>query len=130
MYIAFCDGATIIIKGKCKGVAIDACAKSEVRMESAISSLEIVNSKRMVCRVSGMVPSIAIDKTDGMNTYLSAEAATVTSFLTSKARARAARARGGARARATRAHLTRRAARRRSSPPPPPAAPNLRSRRR
>ena len=92
VYIAFCDGATIIIKGKCKGVAVDACAKSEVRMESAISSLEIVNSKRMVCRVSGMVPSIAIDKTDGMNTYLSAEAATVTSFLTSKARAaRAAR---------------------------------------
>ena len=113
MYIAFCDGATIIIKGKCKGVAIDACAKSEVRMESAISSLEIVNSKRMVCRVSGMVPSIAIDKTDGMNTYLSAEAATVTSFLTSKARARAARARRGACARRspdalTRAHLTRR----------------------
>ena len=44
VYIAFCDGATIIIKGKCKGVAVDACAKSEVRMESAISSLEIVNS--------------------------------------------------------------------------------------
>lgn len=84
VYICQCDGATIDIKGKCKGVAIDGCGKTQVLMDSAISSLEVVNSKRMQCQVRGVVPSIAIDKTDGMMTYLSKESMTVTTFTTSK----------------------------------------------
>ncbi|KAJ1457056.1 adenylate cyclase associated C terminal-domain-containing protein [Pelagophyceae sp. CCMP2097] len=84
VYICGCYGATIDIKGKCKGVAVDGCAKTNVLFDSCISSLEIVNSKSMKCQSRGLIPSVAIDKTDGICVYLSKESLPVTTFTTSK----------------------------------------------
>ncbi|KAJ8610863.1 hypothetical protein CTAYLR_009143 [Chrysophaeum taylorii] len=84
VYICTCYEATIDIKGKCKGVAIDGCVKCNVLFDSAISSMEVVNSKSMKCQARGTVPSVAIDKTDGILTYLSRETLDITSFVTSK----------------------------------------------
>jgi len=84
VYICTCYGATIDIKGKCKGVAVDGCAKCNVLFDTAISSLEVVNCKSMKCQARGTVPSVAIDKTDGILTYLSTETLDITQFLTSK----------------------------------------------
>jgi len=84
VYICNCYEATIDVKGKCKGVAVDACQKCNVLFDSAISSLEVVNSKSMKCQARGTVPSVAIDKTDGILTYLSKETLDITQFVTSK----------------------------------------------
>lgn len=84
VYICSCYEATIDVKGKCKGVAIDGCVKCNVLFDSAISSMEVVNSKSMKCQARGTVPSVAIDKTDGILTYLSKETLDTTVFVTSK----------------------------------------------
>ena len=84
VYIYKCDGATIDIKGKCKGVVIDTAVKTAVLMDTVISSCETVNCKRMQVQVRGMCPSVAIDKTDGILVYLSKETAGDTTFVTSK----------------------------------------------
>jgi len=84
VYVCHCVEATIDIKGKCKSVAVDGCQKCNVLFDSAISSLEVVNSKSMKCQARGIVPSVAIDKTDGILTYLAKETVDITQFVTSK----------------------------------------------
>jgi len=84
VYIYKCDGATIDIKGKCKGVVVDTATKCNILCDTVISALEVVNGKRLKLQVRGVCPSVAIDKTDGCLTYLSAEAAPATTFVTSK----------------------------------------------
>mmetsp|Transcript_9781 Transcript_9781/g.39794 ORF Transcript_9781/g.39794 Transcript_9781/m.39794 type:complete len:479 (-) Transcript_9781:1889-3325(-) len=84
VYICSCCEATVDIKGKCKSVAIDSCSKCNIIFDTAISSMEVVNCHSIKCQVRGTVPSVAIDKTDGILTYLSTASVHVTHFVTSK----------------------------------------------
>ncbi|KAH8094058.1 adenylate cyclase binding protein [Aureococcus anophagefferens] len=84
IYVVACYEATIVVNGKCNSVTVDACAKCQVVFDSCISSFEVVNSKSMKVQVRGTCPSVAIDKTDGILTYLSKDTLPITSFLTSK----------------------------------------------
>jgi len=84
VYIACCYEATIVVNGKCNGVTLDASQKCQVVFDSVISSFEVVNSKSIKVQCKGTCPSVAIDKTDGILTYLSPETLPITSFLTSK----------------------------------------------
>ena len=84
IYIACCYEATIVVNGKCNSVTVDASQKCQVVFDSCISSFEVVNSKSMKVQIRGTCPSVAIDKTDGILTYLSKDTLPVTSFLTSK----------------------------------------------
>mmetsp|Transcript_7446 Transcript_7446/g.13466 ORF Transcript_7446/g.13466 Transcript_7446/m.13466 type:complete len:467 (-) Transcript_7446:13-1413(-) len=84
VYIYKCEGATIDIKGKCKGVVVDTCKKLNVLCDSIISCLETVNGRNLKLQIRGVCPSVAVDKTDGCLTYLSRETAGVTTFVTSK----------------------------------------------
>ena len=79
-----CEEATIQIKGKVKSVILDSCKKTNLVFESAISSCEVVNCKRIQIQATGICPSFSIDKTDGCLVYLSEEAVSVTNFVTSK----------------------------------------------
>jgi adenylyl cyclase-associated protein len=83
VYIYKCDGATIDIKGKVKSIVLDACVKTNVLFDSAISTCEFVNCKRIKAQTRGLCPSFVIDKTDGIVVYLSEESLG-TSFVTSK----------------------------------------------
>jgi adenylyl cyclase-associated protein len=73
VYVYGCQGATIVINGKVKAIAIDSCKKTKVLFDTAVSSCELVNCQRMQVQVKGTVASIAIDKTDGCLVYLSKE---------------------------------------------------------
>jgi len=84
VYIACCYEATLVINGKCNGVVLDASQKCQVVFDTCIASFEVVNCKSVKVQCKGTCPSIAIDKTDGILTYLSKETLPVTSFLTSK----------------------------------------------
>lgn len=86
VYIYNCNDATINITGKCKGVCVDGCKKARVLLDTTVSSLEFVNCQRVQAQVRGTVPSVAIDKTDGLLLYLSAESlgATLTTSKSSE----------------------------------------------
>ena len=84
VYVACCYEATLVISGKCNGVVLDASQKCQVVFDTCIASFEVVNCKSVKVQCKGTCPSIAIDKTDGILTYLSKETLSLTSFLTSK----------------------------------------------
>ncbi|KAJ3337580.1 F-actin-capping protein subunit alpha [Gonapodya sp. JEL0774] len=92
-------GCTVQIKGKCNGVTIgeflayrvhdsrvvliefsvrlalvtpkDNCKKCGVVVESVVATVESVNCKSIQLQVTGKLPTISVDKTDGFQIYLS-----------------------------------------------------------
>lgn len=84
VYVYNSENATIQIKGKVKSVIFDTCVKSNLVFDTAISSCEVVNCKRVQIQSTGVCPSFSIDKTDGCLIYLSEEAVTISNFVTSK----------------------------------------------
>lgn len=72
VYIFGCVGATVEVKGKCKSIVVDSCKKTVVYFDSAFASCEVVNSQRMQIHCRESVPSVAVDKTDGIIVHLPA----------------------------------------------------------
>lgn len=66
VYVFGCVGATINVVGKCKGVTVDGCKKTEVQFDDIMASCEVVNSVRIKILCREKVASVAIDKTDGI----------------------------------------------------------------
>uniref|UniRef100_M4BRV8 C-CAP/cofactor C-like domain-containing protein n=1 Tax=Hyaloperonospora arabidopsidis (strain Emoy2) TaxID=559515 RepID=M4BRV8_HYAAE len=83
VYIFGCEGATIVLEGKAKNIVFDSCKKTKLIFDNAVSSIEIVNCKGVQVQCKGVVPSVAIDKTDGCLVYVSWEGREV-QFVTSK----------------------------------------------
>lgn len=85
VYIIKCDNCIIQIKGKCASIImgmiilslfifyIENCQKTNVVFENAVASAEIVNCKSCKMQVTGVVPTVNIDKTDGATLFLSKE---------------------------------------------------------
>lgn len=83
VYIFGCEGATIVLEGKAKNIVLDSCKKTKLVFDNAVSSIEVVNCKNVQVQAKGVVPSVAIDKTDGCLVYISWEGRDV-QFVTSK----------------------------------------------
>ncbi|CAI5742309.1 unnamed protein product [Hyaloperonospora brassicae] len=83
VYIFGCEGATIVLEGKAKNIVFDSCKKTKLIFDNAVSSIEVVNCKGVQVQCKGVVPSVAIDKTDGCLVYISWEGREV-QFVTSK----------------------------------------------
>jgi len=72
-YIYACTGSTIQVRGKLNAVTLDQCTKTALVFENVVASCEIVNSKSVQVQCTGIVPTVAIDKVDGCQLYLSKE---------------------------------------------------------
>ncbi|KAI9293458.1 hypothetical protein K502DRAFT_306314 [Neoconidiobolus thromboides FSU 785] len=73
VYIFNCNNTTIEIRGKCNGVILDSCKKSGVVLDTAIASVDIINSSSCQVQILKSTPMVVIDKTDGLQLYLSKE---------------------------------------------------------
>jgi len=83
VYIFNCRNTYVTIKGKVNNVILDSCHKSGVIVDDAVSSVEMVNSNGVKVQIVGSVPTITIDKVDGVQIFLS-EASIGTSIISSK----------------------------------------------
>ncbi|KAI3632860.1 hypothetical protein MIR68_008935 [Amoeboaphelidium protococcarum] len=72
-YIFGCNNCTIQIKGKIGAVTVDSCKKTAVVVENVVSSFDVVNCKSLQAQILGRAPTAVIDKTDGLNLFLSKE---------------------------------------------------------
>jgi len=72
-YIYGCNNCTIQIKGKISAVTLDSCKKTALVVENVVSSLDIVNCQTIQCQILGRAPTAVVDKTDGLNLFLSKE---------------------------------------------------------
>lgn len=70
VYVLGCIGATITVSGKCKGIILDGCKKTKLFFDNAMASVEVVNCQRIQVTCNETVPSVAIDKTDGIVVHL------------------------------------------------------------
>ncbi|KAI8886712.1 hypothetical protein K501DRAFT_213243 [Backusella circina FSU 941] len=73
VYIFNCKNSTIRIKGKVNAITMDSCSKCGIALDSAVSTVDMVNSKSFALQVFHVTPTIAVDKCDGGEIYLSKE---------------------------------------------------------
>ncbi|XP_046362437.2 adenylyl cyclase-associated protein 1-like [Haliotis rufescens] len=71
VYVYKCVGSTITVKGKVNSILLDGCKKSAVVFEDVVSSVEFINCQSVQGQVTGKMPTVIIDKTDGCMMYLS-----------------------------------------------------------
>ncbi|XP_030074520.1 adenylyl cyclase-associated protein 1 [Microcaecilia unicolor] len=71
VYIFKCVNSTLQIKGKINSITIDNCKKLGLVFDDTVGIVEIINSKDVKVQVTGKVPTISINKTDGCHMYLS-----------------------------------------------------------
>jgi adenylyl cyclase-associated protein len=60
------------------------CKKTAVVMESAVSSLSVTSSPSFEVQITGSIPTILVDTTDGGQIYLSKECMEKIEIITSK----------------------------------------------
>ena len=58
------------VKGKLNAITIDQCKKVGIVFDSLVASCELVNSSGLQVQVTGVMPTIAIDKCDGVQVHL------------------------------------------------------------
>ena len=73
VYIYNCTNCTVLIKGKVNAVSIDGCKKTGILIDNVVSTIDVVNGKSISVQITGKAPTMAIDKTDGIQIYLSKE---------------------------------------------------------
>lgn len=68
-------------------ITLDGCSRCGVVFDSVVSSCEIVNCKSVEVQCTATVPTLAVDKSDGCQLYLTKESLELTDITTAKASA-------------------------------------------
>ncbi|KNC76844.1 hypothetical protein SARC_10680 [Sphaeroforma arctica JP610] len=71
VYIYKCTNSVIKINGKVNSIALDGCKKVGVVFDKCVSGVEMVTCQSVQVQATGSVPTVSIDKTDGVQVYLS-----------------------------------------------------------
>eukprot|EP00892_Ulva_mutabilis_P003801 jgi/Ulvmu1/1793/UM119_0011.1 len=84
IYISNCADCVVQVHGKVNTIMLDGCKKVGLAFGSVVSSVELVNCAGCKVQCDNACPTLNIDKTDGVQVYLSQEAAAATEVVTSK----------------------------------------------
>ena len=85
VYIANCHDVCVQIHGhKIKALLIENCSNLKVVFDTIISSCEVVNCRNVAVQTTGICPTFAVDKTNGMTFWLSEKSMDISNFVTSK----------------------------------------------
>ena len=71
VYVYQCRDCTLTVKGKVNSILIDSCSRVGLLFDDVLSTVEFINSRSVQMQVQGRVPTVAIEKTDGCQVYLS-----------------------------------------------------------
>lgn len=80
VYIYNCQQCTVQIKNKVNAVILDNCKKTGVLVNSVVSTIDVVNCKSVQVQITGHAPTAVVDKTEGLQLYLSEESLKVELF--------------------------------------------------
>lgn len=69
------------VKGKVNAISVDSCQRVGLLFEDLVAACELVNSARIQVQVTGVVPTIAVDKCDGVQVQESSCCAQVLQHL-------------------------------------------------
>ncbi|KAM9340319.1 adenylyl cyclase-associated protein 1 isoform 1-T2 [Symphorus nematophorus] len=71
VYAFKCNNSTLVVKGKLNSITVDNCKKMGLVFDDVVGIVEVINCKDVKIQVTGKVPTISINKTDGCHVYLS-----------------------------------------------------------
>lgn len=71
--ISRCKNTTIILKGKANAISIDNSPRTQLLVESLISSIDVIKSPNFAVQITGALPTIMLDQVDGAQIYLGKE---------------------------------------------------------
>lgn len=54
------------VQGKVNAITLDSCSRTGLVFEDIVSSCEVVNCSSVEVQSTGVMPTIAVDKTDGI----------------------------------------------------------------
>lgn len=81
--ISNCNKTTIILKGKANAISIDNSPRTQILVESLVSSIDVIKSANFALQITGALPTIMLDQVDGASIYLSKDSL-ATEVFTSK----------------------------------------------
>ena len=71
--ITNCTATTIILHGKANAVSIDNSPKSQILVETLVSSVDVIKCPGFAIQITGTLPTIMLDQVDGGSVFLGRE---------------------------------------------------------
>lgn len=68
-----CERIMVIVQGKINSITVDSCKKISLVFDDIVSLVEFINCQGIKAQPMGNVPTITIDKTDGIQLFLRKE---------------------------------------------------------
>ncbi len=70
VFIGKCNKCTVLIKGKSKNVTISGCTDVSVLVDNCVTTIEIVNCKKVNVQAAEACGTFTVDKSDRVKLYL------------------------------------------------------------
>eukprot|EP01125_Pyxidicula_operculata_P001570 TRINITY_DN11422_c0_g1_i1.p1 TRINITY_DN11422_c0_g1~~TRINITY_DN11422_c0_g1_i1.p1 ORF type:complete len:157 (-),score=54.55 TRINITY_DN11422_c0_g1_i1:104-574(-) len=83
VFISKIKDSVVTIQGKCNTVVIEASSGSGVIFDDVISTVEVINCKKLQVQANGAVPSVQVDKSSGVAVFLQTAAGQNADIVTS-----------------------------------------------
>eukprot|EP01123_Difflugia_compressa_P001760 TRINITY_DN121_c0_g2_i4.p1 TRINITY_DN121_c0_g2~~TRINITY_DN121_c0_g2_i4.p1 ORF type:complete len:173 (+),score=44.82 TRINITY_DN121_c0_g2_i4:50-520(+) len=83
LFICKVKQSVVTICGKINTIVVDNTEATGVIFDDVISTVEVINSKKIQLQANGAVPAISVDKTAGATIYLQTAASQSASIVTS-----------------------------------------------
>ncbi|KXZ41813.1 CAP1 protein [Gonium pectorale] len=80
VYVYGCKDCVLQIRGKVNAVSLDKCSKVGLVVGDVISVAEAVNCSSLQMQVTGFVPTLSVEKTDGVQMFVSKKMAADPNF--------------------------------------------------
>lgn len=71
VHVFQCNDCMLTVKGKLNSIVLNACKKTCLVFDDLVSCVEFINCQSMQAQSMGKVPTVNVDKTDGLQLYLS-----------------------------------------------------------
>lgn len=68
-----CERIMVVVNGKINSITVDSCKKLSIVFDDIVSLVEFINCQNIQAQPMGKVPTITIDKTDGIQLFLRKE---------------------------------------------------------
>ena len=81
--ISRCKNTTVLLKGKANAVSIDNSPRTQILVDTLVSSVDVIKSPNFAIQITGTLPTIMLDQVDNASIYLSVDSL-ATEVYTSK----------------------------------------------
>jgi adenylyl cyclase-associated protein len=83
VFVSKCVGTVVQVVGKCNSITIEGCKQTNVVFDDIVSTVDIINGNKVNVQANGVLPTINVEKSAGVNVYLTSQASRAAEIVTS-----------------------------------------------